>query len=136
MKKSFEVGQEARLTKRFSHEDVELFARLSLDCNPVHLKDEYAQKTIFGRRIVHGFLTGSLISAVIGTQLPGQGAIYLHQELNFRKPVYLDEELTAIVVITGIKPEKGLLYLDTRCVKGNDEVAIDGNAIVKFINED
>ena len=134
MRKDFVIGQEARLVKKFSSKEVELFAELSLDKNPVHLDNNYAKGSIFENRIVHGFLTGSLISAVIGTKLPGPGAIYLHQELNFKKPVYLDEELTAIVTITGMRPEKSLLYLDTRCVKSGGEVAIEGNAIVKYIN--
>lgn len=130
-----QIGQEARLTKIFSTDEVEKFAFLSLDMNPVHLNQDYAAKTIFKKRIVHGLLTSSLISAVIGTKLPGEGAIYLHQELDFRKPVYCGEEITAIVKVVNIKSEKSLLYLDTICVRECGEVVIEGKAIVKYVNE-
>ena len=83
----FYVGQSASLKKVFSSDDVKVFAELSLDKNPIHLDETYAGQSLFGKRIVHGFFVGSLISAVFGTVLPGEGAIYLHQEMNFRKPV-------------------------------------------------
>lgn len=127
----FYIGQTSSLKKTFSSEEVKAFAELSLDRNPIHLDEAYAEQTIFGNRIVHGFLVGSLISAVFGTQLPGEGAIYLHQEMNFRKPVYHGEEITATVTVTNIKKEKSILYFDTKCVNGRGEIVIDGNAVLK-----
>ena len=127
----FYIGQTSSLKKTFSSEEVKAFAELSLDRNPIHLDEAYAEQTIFGNRNVHGFLVGSLISAVFGTQLPGEGAIYLHQEMNFRKPVYHGEEITATVTVTNIKKEKSILYFDTKCENGRGEIVIDGNAVLK-----
>ena len=127
----FCVGQSASLKKAFDSEEVMAFANLSLDSNPIHINKEYAKNSMFGKRIVHGFLVGSLISAVFGTKLPGEGAIYLHQEMNFRKPVYHGDEVTAIVVITEIRKEKQVLFFDTQCVNQKGEVVIDGKAILK-----
>src|ERR1041385_4570394 len=89
------LGATASRTKRITAEDIEAFARASGDMNPVHLDEAYAATTPFGRRIAHGLLTGSLISAVLGNDLPGPGTIYLSQELKFKAPVYLDYEITA-----------------------------------------
>lgn len=126
------IGQTASLTKAFTEQDVNLFAELSLDMNELHINDDYAKESIFKQRIVHGFLSGSLISAVIGTLLPGKGAIYLHQDMDFKKPVYIDEEITAIVVVEKLKEEKHICYLQTQCVNREGEVKISGNAIVKY----
>ena len=126
------IGQEARISKRFSESEVRMFAALSMDTNPIHLDEEYAGNFLFGRRIVHGFLTGSLISAVIGTLMPGPGAIYLHQEMDFVAPVFHDEEITAIVRVTGKKEGKDIYYLETQCVGENNEVKITGKAIIKY----
>ncbi len=127
----FYVGQSASLKKVFSSDDVKVFAELSLDKNPIHLDETYAGQSLFGKRIVHGFFVGSLISAVFGTVLPGEGAIYLHQEMNFRKPVYHGEEIKATVTVTNIKKEKSILYFDTKCENERGEVVIDGNAVLK-----
>ena len=83
------VGQKASLTKTFTDEDVRKFAEVSLDVNPLHLDDEYAKTTIFGKRIAHGVLTCGLISAVLANKLPGQGTIYLGEEVGLSAPVYL-----------------------------------------------
>lgn len=127
----FYVGQSASLKKTFDSDEVALFAALSLDKNPIHLDEGYAEKSMFGRRIVHGFLVGSLISAVFGTKLPGEGAIYLHQEMNFRKPVYHGDEITATVEVTDIRKDKSILYFSTICKNERDEVVIDGKAVLK-----
>ena len=115
----------------FSADDVKAFAELSLDRNPIHLDEAYAEQSLFGKRIVHGFFVGSLISAVFGTKLPGKGAIYLHQEMNFRKPVYHGQEITATVIVTNIRKDKSILYFDTICKNEADEIVIDGKAILK-----
>lgn len=127
------IGMEYRLKKSFSDEDVYSFSRMSLDDNPIHVDEEYASKTIFGKKIVHGFLTGSLFSAIIGTKMPGYGSVYLKQEMNFRKPVYHNETIEAVVKVSNIVKEKSLVYLDTFCVNSNGDVVIDGYAIVKLI---
>ena len=109
--------------------------KMSLDKNDIHLDEEYAQKTIFKTRIVHGFLSGSLISAVIGTLLPGRGAIYLHQDMDFKKPVYLNEEITAKVIVEKINEEKHVYYLKTQCFNNSGEIKTDGNAIIIYKEE-
>lgn len=128
----FYIGQSASLKKKFSSDEVKAFAELSLDRNPIHLDEKYAEQSRFGDRIVHGFLVGSLFSAIFGTELPGEGAIYLHQEMNFRKPVYHGEEITATVTVTNIKKEKSILYFDTKCENAKGEIVIDGNAVLKI----
>ncbi len=130
---NYYVGQEAKIIKSFTTKDIVEFAEISGDNNPVHLNEDYAKNTIFKKRIVHGFLYSSLISAVIGTKLPGNGSIYLHQELNFKKPVYHNENVTALVRITQIKKEKSLIYLDTFCMKDDDDIVVEGKAIIKII---
>jgi acyl dehydratase len=127
----FYIGQTASLKKVFKSDEVMAFADMSLDKNPIHIDENYAEHGLFGRRIVHGFLVGSLISAVFGTKLPGEGAIYLHQEMNFRKPVFHNEEITATVVLTRIRKDKPILYFDTKCENEMGEVVIEGKAILK-----
>lgn len=127
----FQIGQKASIEKAFTDEDVRTFANISLDKNPVHLNQDYAEKTMFKGRIVHGFLTGSLISAIIGTILPGEGTIYLNQTLNFRKPVRIGERITATVEIVGIREDKNILTLNTYCENERGEMVIEGSAIVK-----
>lgn len=126
------IGQTASLTKSFSERDVTLFSELSLDRNEIHLDENYAKSSIFGRRIVHGFLSGSLISAVIGTLLPGKGAIYLHQDMDFKKPVFIGEMITATVVVEKLKEEKRICYLQTQCANQEGEIKISGSAVVKY----
>lgn len=127
------VGMSYELRKTFCEKDLFAFAELSLDSNPVHLDASYAAQSIFKKQIVHGFLTGSLISAIIGTKMPGPGSIYLHQDMDFRKPVYLGEEVRAVVTVTNIKMEKSIVYLQTNCYNSQNEIVIEGNAIIKLI---
>lgn len=127
----FQIGQKASIEKAFTDEDVRTFATISLDNNPVHLNQDYAEKTMFKGRIVHGFLTGSLISAIIGTILPGEGTIYLNQTMNFRKPVRIGEIIKATVEIIGIREDKNILTLNTYCENEKGELVIEGSAIVK-----
>lgn len=127
------IGQKASLTKVFTTEEVLQFSELSLDKNPIHLDEAQASSSIFQKRIVHGFLVGSLISAVLGTKLPGEGAVYLHQDMNFRKPVFHNDEITATVEITDIRTDKSILHFDTKCENERGDVVIDGHAIIKLL---
>lgn len=126
------VGQSCTLSKRFSFDDVRLFSELSMDNNPIHLDEEYAAKSPFGSRLVHGFLTGSLFSAIIGTLLPGNGSVYLSQTMNFRKPIMHNQLVTAKVTITKIRKDKPIVTLETICVNDKNEIVIDGIALVKL----
>jgi acyl dehydratase len=125
-------GDIAKISKSFTEEDVLMFSKLSLDTNEIHLDENYASKTIFKKRIVHGFLVGSLISAVIGTILPGKGAVYLHQDMDFKKPVFLNELITAVVTVVNVKEDKGIYILSTQCVNEKGEIVIDGSAVIKY----
>ena len=127
----FYIGQTASLKKVFKSDEVMAFADMSLDKNPIHIDENYAEHGMFGKRIVHGFLVGSLISAVFGTKLPGEGAIYLHQEMNFRKPVFHGDEIKATVTVTNVKRDKSILYFDTKCENERRDVVIDGKAVLK-----
>jgi len=126
-----EIDKEYRFSKTFSEEDVLKFAKLSGDYNLVHLDEDYAKGSIFQKRIVHGFLSASLISTVIGTQFPGIGTIYCSQDLKFLKPVYIGDTVTAIVKATDKNDEKKNVFLDTKCINQNNEIVITGQAIVK-----
>ncbi|MEM0950314.1 MAG: MaoC family dehydratase [Pseudomonadota bacterium] len=109
------VGMTRELTKEITDRDIELFAEVSTDHNPVHLDDAYAMDTIFGGRIAHGMLTAGLISAVIGEQLPGHGAVYLGQALKFLAPVRPGDHVRAVVSITAIDHAKRRVSLETWC---------------------
>lgn len=127
-----EIGMSYEMKRAFSKEEVSQFAALSYDTNPIHLDAEYAKKSMFGRLIVPGFLTGSLFSAIIGAKFPGEGSIYLNQMLNFRNPVYLDQEITAVVCVKELYPEKHRVLLDTYCHDELGKTLIEGTALVKL----
>lgn len=122
------VGQEAEASKCFTMEDVRQFAALSGDDNPLHVDESYAKKGRFGRCVAHGILVSGLISKVLGTQLPGEGSIYLAQELSFRKPVYVGDTVTARVRITEIQPEKKIVTLETNVYNQENQCVILGTS--------
>jgi 3-hydroxybutyryl-CoA dehydratase len=126
---NLEVGMMRSLRKVVTDQDIEMFAEVSTDRNPVHLDDSYAQDTIFEGRIAHGMLTAGLISAVIGEQLPGHGTVYLAQSLRFLAPVRPGDTVTAEVEVTEIDYKKRKVTLDTRCLVGGKKV-LTGEAIV------
>ncbi|MEL7346425.1 MAG: MaoC family dehydratase [Pseudomonadota bacterium] len=119
-----EIGLTRSLTKTVTDHDIRLFAEVSMDCNPVHLDDDYAQETIFAGRVAHGMLTASLISAVIGEHLPGHGSVYLGQSLKFLAPVRPDDTVEARVTVTAIDHAKRRVTLDCACV-------VAGKAVLK-----
>ena len=125
---SFTIGEEATLTKLVSDDDIKAFARISGDHNPIHMNEEYAKGTMFGGRIAHGMLVASLISAVLGTRLPGPGAIYLSQKLRFLAPVRPGDEVTARVRITSWDPKKGRVTLLTEVANKKGIAVITGEA--------
>ncbi|MEL6954208.1 MAG: MaoC family dehydratase [Pseudomonadota bacterium] len=118
-----EIGMRRSLQKLITDRDIELFAEVSTDHNPVHLDDAYAQDTIFGGRIAHGMLTAGLISAVIGEQLPGHGTVYLGQDLRFLAPVRPGDMVKAEVEVLEIDYAKRRVRLKTTCT-------IDGKPVL------
>ena len=119
-----EMGMVRHLRKTVTDKDIEMFAEVSTDHNPVHLDDDYARDTIFEGRIAHGMLTAGLISAVIGEQLPGHGTIYMGQTLKFLAPVRPGDMVLAEVEVIGIDHGKRRVQLDCRCL-------VDGKPVLK-----
>ncbi len=124
-----EIGMSRSLRKQVTDRDIELFAEISTDRNPVHLDDDYARDTIFEGRIAHGMLTAGLISAVIGEQLPGHGTVYLGQTLKFLAPVRPGDVVFAEVVVREIDHSRRRVSLDCHCAVG-DTVVLKGEALV------
>src|ERR1700686_952998 len=124
------VGMTEQLTKTVASSDVVGFAEVTGDRNPIHLSEHFAAKTPLGTRIAHGFYTGSLISAVVGTRLPGPGAIYISQPLNFRAPVKIGDTVEVNVSVAELKPEKFRARLTCTC-SVDGQVVLDGEAWVK-----
>lgn len=124
------IGDIASFQKTITETDVYLFSGISGDANPAHLNQVEAEKSIFKGRIVHGMLTASLISAVLGMQLPGPGTIYLGQDLKFLKPVRFGDTILAKITVIKKNEEKNILELLTECYNQNDEKVIDGVAKV------
>ncbi len=124
-----EPGMKASLNRTFGEEEVEAFARITGDVNPAHLDEEFAATTVFGRRVVHGMLTASLISAVLGTRLPGKGAIYVSQSIQFRAPVFIGDTVTAEVEVASVDARRRRVTLDTRCLV-DGKVVLRGEAVV------
>lgn len=130
------VGQSGTFSKVITEKDIRTYAEVVGDTNPIHLNEEVALARGFKKRIAHGMLTGSLVSTVLGTIFPGEGTIYLEQNLKFLRPVYEGEKVTATVTVKEIlKPEKGIYKLQTDLKNEIGENVIEGYAVVKYANE-
>jgi 3-hydroxybutyryl-CoA dehydratase len=123
------LGQSAERTHGVTEADIAAYAAVSGDDNPVHLDESYAARTQFKGRIAHGMLAVGYLSAALGTQLPGPGAIYLSQSLKFRRPVRIGDVVTARVRITAIDADSGRVTLETLCLVG-DKTVVEGEAVV------
>ena len=124
------VGDTAEFSKTVSESDVYMYAGISGDFNPAHINEAYAKNTFFKTRIAHGMLSAGFISAILGTQLPGPGAIYLKQELKFVAPVKIGDTITAKVEVIEINLEKNRIKLNTFCTNQNNKKVIDGEAVI------
>lgn len=124
------VGMTELLSKTISSSDVVGFAEVTGDRNPIHLSEHFAAHTQFGTRIAHGLYTASLISAVLGTRLPGPGAVYISQTLNFRAPVRIGDTVEVTITVTDLIPERRRARLSCTCRVG-DAIVLDGRALVK-----
>jgi 3-hydroxybutyryl-CoA dehydratase len=124
------VGDRAEFSKTISETDVYLYAGVTGDLNPAHINEEYAKKTFFKTRIVHGMLLAGLISGVLGNKLPGPGTVYIRQELNFLAPVRMGDTITASVEIIEIMTEAKRIKAKTTCVNQEGTLVLDGEAIV------
>ena len=121
------IGMESSYQKTITETDIDAFAALTGDTNPVHLDSEYAATTPFRARIAHGMLSAGLISTVLGTQLPGPGCIYLEQQIKFKAPVFIGDTLVATVTVEDINQRRGRVSLKTQCFV-NTKLVLDGTA--------
>ena len=124
-----EVGMEASYVRSVTASCLDTFADLTGDNNPIHLDEAFAATTIFKERIAHGMLTATYISAIFGTRLPGPGAIYMSQSLNFRAPVRIGDEVTAKVRVAELFPEKKRALFACECSVGG-KIVLEGEALL------
>ena len=123
-------GETAKLVKTITQSDIEQFAELVGDRNPVHVNPDFAKKTRFGRPIAHGMWGLSLVSAVLGTKLPGPGTIYLSQTVQFKAPVFAGDTLTAKVKVLEVRQDKPIVKLETTCENQKGELILMGESVV------
>lgn len=131
MENKIKLGSEFSYEFIFNQNDVINFAKASGDDNPIHLDEEYAKTSIFKRRILHGFLGGSVFSKVFGTIFPGNGTIYLKQNMSFYKPMFIETNYVAKFSIIEIASAKNRATVKTEIFDSNDELIIGGEALIK-----
>lgn len=131
MENNIKLGSEFSYEFKFNQKDVINFSEASGDYNPIHLDEEYAKSSIFKRRILHGFLGGSVFSKVFGTIFPGIGTIYLKQNMSFYKPMYVETKYVAKFLITEINSEKNRATVKTEIFDSNGELIVGGEALIK-----
>ncbi|MCX6588727.1 MAG: MaoC family dehydratase [Acidobacteria bacterium] len=138
MKGTFEglaVGQEAVLSKVITAEDVDAFARLSGDFNPLHMDDAFVRETEFGRRVVHGLLVGSYVSTMIGMQLPGPGALWAEQRFQWRSPVFVGDRVNLRLWIAHKSEGTGSVVVEVRATNQDGATVMEGRGTVKLAGE-
>jgi len=125
-----EQGDKASRSLTISDDTIRAFAEVTGDTNPVHLDDDYAAGTRFGRRIAHGMIAAGLVSATLANDLPGPGTVYLNQTLKFKLPVYPGDTVTATVEVLTVRPDKPIVTLSTVCANQDGKVVLEGEAVV------
>lgn len=128
------IGDKYSTSKQITDSVVRAFAELSGDYNPIHLDEEFAAKTRFGRRIAHGMICGALISAVLGNEFKERKIVYLSQTLKFTAPVFLDDTVTATAIVANIREGKPIVTLETVCTNQNGEMVVKGEAVVMILD--
>lgn len=127
---AFTKGQSASFSRTITETDFVMFAGISGDYNPVHVDQEYAKDTRFGKRISHGLLTASLLSRLLGMHLPGVGSIYKSQTMQFKAPVFIGDTITATATVEEFNEERGKVTLLTECTNQHGEVVLTGTAVM------
>ncbi len=122
-----EIGMEVSYSQTITDADIKAFSGISGDKNPVHMSDEYAEKSRFKKRIAHGLMSASYFSALFGTRIPGEGCVYVSQSLQFKRPVYLGDTVTATVIVKAVDLKKRRVFFRTIC-KVKNKIVIDGEA--------
>lgn len=128
-RENIDVGFTKSITVQVTDKMVHQFAELSGDYNPIHMNEEYASKTRFGRRIAHGMISGALISRAL-VECIGGGGIYLGQSLKFVNPVFIDDMITVTIKITAVRKEKGIATVETNVTKANGDMVVKGDAVI------
>lgn len=129
---SYSIGQKAEEIVCVTNELILEIAKVSNDYNPIHISDDYAAKTTFGKRIAHGLVCEALISNLIGTKLPGPGAIFINFSINFYKPVYIGDTIIARGEI--VEKEKAIMMIDVKCYNQKNELVVESMSKVKLLN--
>jgi 3-hydroxybutyryl-CoA dehydratase len=127
------IGDNASLSRTITEAHIVNYAGITGDMNPIHVDAEYAKQSMFGERVAHGMLVAGLISAVLGTQLPGPNCIYLGQDLKFTAPVKIGDTVKVVVTVTEKRDDKRIIKLQTTASNQRGEVVIDGSAVVKKV---
>lgn len=127
------IGDKFSTSKQITDRVVRAFAELSGDYNPIHLDEEFAAKTRFGKRIAHGMISGALISAVLGYELKDRKIVYLSQTLKFTAPVFIDDTVTARATVTNIREDKNIVTVETICTNQNGEMVVKGEAVIMVL---
>ncbi len=127
------IGDRFSIEREITDELIRKFADVSGDHNPIHLDEEFAKTTRFGRRIAHGMLSGALISAVLGNEFKERKIVYLSQTMKFVAPVFIDDTVTASGTVTKIREDKGIVILETLCTNQNGETLVTGEAAVMVL---
>ena len=130
---NIKIGDEASLARTITEAHIVNYAGITGDMNPLHVDAEYAAHSMFKERIAHGMLMAGLISAVLGTQLPGPNSIYLGQDLKFMAPVMIGDTIKVVVTVTGKRDEKRIITLRTTACNQRGEMVVDGNAVLKKV---
>ena len=128
-----QIGDKFSTERHVTDEVIRKFAEVSGDYNPIHLDEEFAKTTRFGRRIAHGMLSGAFISAVLGNEFRERKIVYLSQTMKFTAPVYIGDTVTATGTITNIRRDKGIVTLETICTNQNGETLVKGEAVVMIL---
>lgn len=127
------IGDKFSTSKQITDSVVRAFADLSGDYNPIHIDEEFAKTTRFGRRIAHGMISGALISAVLGYEFKERRVVYLSQTLKFVAPVFIDDTVTATATVANIREDKQIVMLETVCTKQTGETVVKGEAVVMIL---
>lgn len=127
------VGDRFSIKRKVTDQLIRKFAELSGDYNAIHLDEEFARTTRFGRRIAHGMLSGAFISAVLGNEFRERKIVYVSQSMRFTAPVYVDDTITVTATVTGVREDKGIVKLETLCTNQDGNITVTGEAVVMIL---
>ncbi|CAN5578201.1 MaoC family dehydratase [soil metagenome] len=130
---NLEIGRSFSRDREVTDELIRNFAELSGDHNPIHLDEDYAATTRFGRRIAHGMLSGAFISAILGDEFGEKKIVYLSQTMKFKAPVFIGDVITTTATVTKLRPEKELVFLSTICTNQDGTTTLEGEAVIMLL---